>query len=67
MERIHPVKIPSCKVIISTPIKSHGNKKASGVADDIIQLKQLNTEMINNVNIKKNMLGKKGLHLDRND
>ena len=26
---ISKIKVPSCKVIISTPIKRHGNKKAS--------------------------------------
>ena len=53
--------------MISTPIKRHDNKKASSVVDDVIQqLQQLNTEMIINVNIEKKMLGKKGLHLNRN-
>ena len=43
------------------------NKKVSSVVDDVIQqLQQLNTEMIINVNIEKNMLGKKSLHLNRN-
>ena len=61
------LKVPSCKVIISTPTKRHASKKAVSVADDVIQeLQQLNTEMIINVNIEKNMLGKKGLHLNRN-
>ena len=42
-------------------------QKTPSVVDDVIQqLQQLNTEMINNVNIEKNMLGKKGLHLNRN-
>ena len=60
------LKVPSCKVIISTPIKRHDNKKASNVTDDVIQqLQQLNTKMIMNVNIEKNMLGKKDLHLNR--
>ena len=55
------------KVITSTPIKRHDNKNASSVLDDVIQpLQQLNTEMITNLNIEKNMLGKKGLHLNRN-
>ena len=53
------LKVPSCKVIIPTPIKRYDNKKASRVVDDVIQqLQQLNTETINNVNIEKNMLGK---------
>ena len=61
------LKVPSCKVIISTPIKRNDNKKVSSVVDDVIQqLQQLNTEMIINVNIEKNMLGKKSLHLNRN-
>ena len=47
------LKVPSCKVIISTPIKRHDNKKASSVVDDVIkQLQQLNTETIINVNIE---------------
>ena len=29
------LKVPSCKVIISTPIKRHDNKKALSVLDDI--------------------------------
>ena len=42
-------------------------QKTPSVVDDVIQqLQQLNTEMINNVNIEKNMLGKKGLQLNRN-
>ena len=54
-------------VILSTPIKRHDNKKASSVVDDVMQqLQQLNTETISNVSIEKNMLGKKGLHLNRN-
>ena len=61
------LKVPSCNVTISTPIKRHDNKKASSVADDVTQqLQQLNTETIINVNIEKNKLGKKGLHLNRN-
>ena len=59
------LKVPSCKVITSAPIKRHDNKKASSVVDHVIQ-QQLNTETIINVNIKKNMLGKKGLHINRN-
>ena len=52
------------KVIISTPIKRHDDKKASSVVDDVIQqLQQLNTETIIN---EENMLSKKGLHLNRN-
>ena len=31
------LKVPNCKVIISTPIKRHDNKKASSVVDDVIQ------------------------------
>ena len=39
------LKVPSCKVIISTPIKRHDNKKASSVVDDVMQqLQQSNTE-----------------------
>ena len=39
-------------------------KKASSVVDDVIeQLQELNKETIINVNIEKNMLGKKCLHL----
>ena len=50
------LKVPSCKVIISTPIKRHDNKKASSLVDNVIkQLQQLNTEMIIKVNIEKNM------------
>ena len=61
------LKVPNCKVIISTPIKAHGNKKASSLVDDVIQqLQQLNTEATINANIEKNMLGKKGLHVNRN-
>ena len=61
------LKIPSCKVIISALIKRHDNKRASSVVGDVIQqLEQLNTETIINGNIEKNMLGKKGLHLNRN-
>ena len=57
----------SCKVLISTPIKRHDNKKALSVVDDVIeQLQQLNTETIINVSTEKNMLGKKGLQLNRN-
>ena len=67
MKEFIQLKVPSCKVIISTPIKRHENKKASSVVDNVIQqLQQLNTEMIINVNIEKNMLDKKGLHLNRN-
>ena len=61
------LKVPSCKVIISRPIKRHDNKKASSVVDDVIQqLQQLNTETIINANFEKNMLGMKDLHLNRN-
>ena len=61
------LKVTSCKVIISTPIKRYDNKKESSVVDDVIQqLQQLNTETIINANIEENMLGKKGLHLNRN-
>ena len=60
------LKVTSCKVIISTPIKRHDNKKASSVVDVIQQLRQLNTETIINENIEENMLGKKGLHLSTN-
>ena len=67
MKEFIQLKVPSCKVIISTPIKRHENKKASSVVDNVIQqLQQLNTEMIINVNIEKNMLDKKGLHLNGN-
>ena len=63
LKEFSQLKVPSCKVIISTPIKRHDNK----VVDDAIQqLQQLNTETIINANIKKNMLVKKGLHLNRN-
>ena len=31
------LKVPNCKVITSTPIKRHNNKKASSVVDDVIQ------------------------------
>ena len=56
-----------CKVTILTPIKRHDNKRASSVVGDVIQqLQQLNTETIINANIEKNILGKKGLHLNRN-
>ena len=44
-------------------IKKH---QKSIVDDDIQQLHQLNTQTINYVNIEKNILGKKGLHLNRN-
>ena len=61
------LKVTSRKVIISTPIKRYDNKKESSVVDDVIQqLQQLNTETIINANIEENMLGKKGLHLNRN-
>ena len=67
MKDFSQLKVPSCKVVISAPTKRHDNKKASSVVDHVIQqLQQLNTETIINVNIKKNMLGKKGLHINRN-
>ena len=48
------LKVPSCKIIISTPIKRCNNKKVLNVAEDVIQqLHQLNTETIINVNIEK--------------
>ena len=62
MKEFIQLKEPSCKTIISTPIKRHDNKKASSVVDVIPQLQQLNAETIINVNIEKNMLDKKGLH-----
>ena len=50
------LKVPSCKIIISIPIKRCDNKKVSSVVDDVIQqLHQLNTETIINVSMKKNM------------
>ena len=51
-EFIQP-KVPSCKDIISIPIKRHGNKKASSVVNDVEQqLHQLNTETIISANIE---------------
>ena len=54
------------KVIISTPIKRDDKKALSFVHDVIKQLPQVNTETIINVSIEENMLGKKGLHPNRN-
>ena len=67
LKELIQLKVPSCKVIISTLTKTYDIKEASSVVDDVIQqLQQLNRETIINVNIEKNMLGKKGLHLNRN-
>ena len=63
LKKFIQLKIPSFKVIILTPIKRDDNKKASSVVDDAVQqLQQLNTDTIINTNI----LGKNGLHLNRN-
>ena len=61
------LKVPSCKVRISATAKRPDNKKVSSVAGDVMQqLQWLNLETIKNINIEKNMLGLKGLHLKRN-
>ena len=65
LKEFSQLKVPSCKVIISTLIKRYDNKRASSVVDDVIQqLQQLNTETIINANIEKNVFVKKGLHLN---
>ena len=56
-------KLPNCKIVLSRPIRRAESKVATQVVDDVItQLKQLQIDIIDNENINRKDLGKKGLH-----
>ena len=57
--------VPNCKVIISRPIKRHGNGNASRVIKEVIaQFQKLTIDMVGNENIEKKRLGKRRFHLN---
>ena len=59
------LRVPNCNVIISRPIKRHDNDNASRVIEEVnVQFQKLTIDMIENENIEKKHLGKRGLHLN---
>ena len=58
--------LPSCTVVISTPVMSVDNKKANSIIKDLNGLLQkLDIPKINTENLDIQHLGKKGLHSNR--
>ena len=53
MKELIQLKVPSCKVIISTSIKRHDSKKASIAANDVVQQLQL-TATVNTIGLSFN-------------
>ena len=59
-------QLPDCRVVISLPIRRVDNSKADKVIADVNEKmkKKLGTDILNNNNITRDLLGRKGLHLD---
>ena len=58
-------KLPSCTVIVSTPIIRQDHMKANAIISRLNTLiHQLNIPVVDNSNIDTQHLGKKGLHLN---
>ena len=55
-----------CRVVISLPIRRVENSKADKVIADVNEKmkKKLGTDVLNNNNITRDLLGRKGLHLN---
>ena len=59
------VQLPSTKVIFSTPIKRFDNPKSQLCVDHLsTNLRESGHEIVDNINIQSDGIGKKGLHLN---
>ena len=59
-------QLPDCRVVISLPIRCVDNSKADKVIANVNEKmkKKLGTDILNNNNITRDLLGRKGLHLN---